>query len=182
MPTKPTGRPRGRPKGVKNKPKTLEAFVTDSLANPVSAPPRKPKTATRGPWAKMTPEERKAYSATIRAKRRPESYANVGRKPGVPFALTAAQAQELAEQQNPEIQRILKKMAEQGQLPDDPRAVEALEETLKVLRSEATAKDKLGAARLLLDFTKAKPTARIEHTVRTAEDFLDEIADEAENT
>lgn len=69
-------------------------------------------------------------------------------------------------------------MRDAGQLPDDPRAVEALEETVKTLRAAESPKDKIAAARLILDFTKAKPAQKIEATVRTHEDFLDELAGE----
>ncbi|MFC3214616.1 hypothetical protein [Novosphingobium panipatense] len=72
----------------------------------------------------------------------------------------------------------MKKMAENDQLPDDPRAVEALKESMVILRTQEDAKLKLAAARLVLDFTKAKPTSKQEITVKTAEDYLDEIADD----
>jgi hypothetical protein len=39
-------------------------------------------------------------------------------------------------------------------------------------------KDKLTAARLVLEFTKAKPAAQAELTVKRAEDYLADIAKE----
>lgn len=176
MPTKPTGRPRGRPKGSRNIPK-LDAFVVESLATdiPIPAIPKTPKKAT-GPWAKMTTEERSAYARKIAAKRDPSTFHLGGRKPGVPSNMSAAQWEALQASQKPIVERIIKKMKDTGQLPDDERAVEALTETVTVLRTAQSPRDKLSAARLLLDFLKAKPTTKIETTVRSAEDILDEMA------
>lgn len=174
MPTKPTGRPRGRPPGAKNIPK-VEDFVVQSITAPVPIPTLKPKARPRGPWAKMTPEQRSEYSKRLAAQKKGPSG---GRKKGVPFALTSAQYEARLAEQTPIVKRIMKKMADNGQLPDDPRAVEALEQSMIVLRTQEDAKTKLAAARLVLDFTKAKPTTKHEVTVKTAEDYLDELADE----
>ena len=67
-------------------------------------------------------------------------------------------------------------MKDAGQVPDDPRAEEALKTTVETLRTAESPKDKIAAARLILDFTKAKPAQKIDATVRTAEDILDEMA------
>lgn len=179
MATPRTGRPRGRPPGAKNKPKTIDAFVIETLSSSPVPPPRKPKGKPRGPWANKTPEERAALSAKLNAGRDLKAQAaKGGRKPGVPRNLTSAQHAQLVAEQQPEIERMIKKMADQGILPDDPRAEEALTKTMTVLRTAETNRDKLAAARLVLDFTKSKPTAKIEHTVKTAEDFLDEMTDD----
>lgn len=177
MATPRTGRPRGRPPGSKNKPKTIEAFVLDTLSSPPVSPPRKPKGKPRGPWANKTPEERKALSAKLN-EGRDLSKTGGGRKAGVPSSRTSQQHAAFVAAQQPEIERIMKKMADQGIIPDDPRAEEALREAVQVLRVVETAKDKLAAARLILDFTKSKPTAKVEHTIKSAEDFLDEMADD----
>jgi len=172
LPTKPTGRPRGRPKGSKNIP-SVEAFVAESLSAP---PPVKRKRGgnpnpPRSIWKDMTPEERTAYSAKIRAK-------IVQDRTGVPRGMSIKDFNAAKAAQQPIIERIMKKMADNGQLPDDPMAVEALKEAMTVLRSPIPPKEKIAAARLVLDFTKPKPTTKVEHTVRTAEDFLDEMAED----
>lgn len=174
MPTKPTGRPRGRPPGAKNIPK-IEEFVADSLLSPIPIPKLKPKAKPRGPWANMTPEQRSEYSKRIAAKKKGHSG---GRQKGVPQRLTKAEYQARLAEQTPIVKRIMKKMADNGQLPDDPRAVEALETSMIVLRTQEDAKTKLAAARLVLDFTKAKPTSKQEVTIKTAEDYLDELAED----
>jgi hypothetical protein len=176
--TKPTGRPRGRPKGVKNKPKSIEEFVLLQVSEPIQPPPVAPKKAARGPWAHMTPEERKAYSRKLieaRKGNRPKSTI-----PGKPRDLTAAQWAAVQEQAARDAKRIIAKMKDAGQLPDDPRAVEALEKAVKTLRQSENAKDVAALGRLILDFTKSKPTTKAELTVKTAEDLLDEMAEDDE--
>ena len=74
--------------------------------------------------------------------------------------------------------RIIKKMKDAGQLPDDPRAAEALEKAVVTLRASSAPKDVAALGRLILDFTKPKPAQKIDHTVRTAEDILDEMAED----
>lgn len=174
MPTKPTGRPRGRPKGAKNIPK-LEAFVAESIIAPVEVASAGPKRTETGICVGMTAEERSAYFRSLYAKRK----SHRGGKPaGVPRRMTIAQHEAHQAAQKPIIARIIKKMAANEQLPDDPMAVEALTEAMTVLRSTIPPRDKIAAARLILDFTKSKPTAKVEHTVKTAEDLLDEMAED----
>jgi len=66
---------------------------------------------------------------------------------------------------------------------DDPRAVEALEYAVTVIRAkdengkttEGT-RERLAAAKLVLDFTKSKPATTLNATVTKAEDFLAVLA------
>ena len=60
-------------------------------------------------------------------------------------------------------------------------AMESLVEMLKAPELYTT-RDRLAAIRTALDFTKSKPTAKQEVTVRTAEQFLEEIADNDETS
>jgi hypothetical protein len=156
----------------------LKTFVLESLDTEITAPPRPPKAKARGPWAGMTPEERSAYAKKLVAARDPSKQHKGGRPAGISSKHTVAQHQAMIASQQPIIDRIMKKMSDKGQLPDDPMAQEALKETLTVLRSQVPPRDKLAAARLLLDFLKAKPTTKVEHTVKTAEDILDEMTNE----
>src|SRR3546814_7162024 len=79
-----------------------------------------------------------------------------------------------------EVKRIIKKMAAAGDLPDDPRAEEALSTGLTILRTSESEEQKLKATGLLLTWLKPKPTAKVEHTIKTAEDLLDEMAEDDE--
>lgn len=66
-------------------------------------------------------------------------------------------------------------------IPKSDFAREAIEAAVETMRMEAISpKDKLTAARLVLDFTLAKPASQAEVTVKKAEDFLADIAAEME--
>jgi hypothetical protein len=58
----------------------------------------------------------------------------------------------------------------------DDRAEAALTEAVKVMRAPGDKKVKLAAARLVLDFTKAKPANKTELTINAAEQWLKEVA------
>ncbi len=60
--------------------------------------------------------------------------------------------------------------------PENDLAVEALEFAITVVRTPGMVRDKLAAARMVLDFTKQKPATKSDVTVRKAEDFLTDIA------
>lgn len=67
------------------------------------------------------------------------------------------------------------------EIPKSEFAREAIEAAVESMRMEAiNVKDKLAAARLVLEFTMAKPAAQSEVTVKTAESFLADIAKEME--
>lgn len=174
MPTKPTGRPRGRPPGAKNRPKTIEAFVFQALESPIQPPSRSTNYGQIGVWGKLDATGRAEHSARIRAARKRQT----NQTPGKPRRLTNKQWAVVQKAAANDAKSIIRMMRDAGQLPDDPHAVEALERTLQVLRSAESAKDKSAAARLILDFTKAKPSHKSEVVVRSHEDFLDGLADE----
>lgn len=174
MTTKPTGRPRGRPKGARNKPKTIEQFVLAQLSSPIQPPPVPAKRAPTGPWVGMAPEDRKALSRQLVAARkgnRPNTQV-----PGKPRHLTNVQWAAVRGEASRDAQRIIRKMEEARQLPDDPRAVEALTKAVVTLRASGSPKDVAALGRLILDFALAKPTRTIVHTAKSAEDYLDEMA------
>lgn len=172
MPTKPTGRPRGRPPGAKNGPKTLEEFVFKALKQPLEPPSRSTNHGQIGAWAHKTPEERSAYSARLRAARTMPTR----QTPGKPRALTNTQWAEVSATARLDAKRIIKKLKDAGTFPEDEKAAEALEKAVVTLRASQSPKDVAALARLILDFTKAKPAQKSEVTIRTHEDFLDEIA------
>lgn len=179
MPTKPTGRPRGRPTGVRNKPKTIEQFVVEAVQSPPPVPQRPQTGAARGPWANKTPEERKAYAQRLVEARKGQPHNDTNQIKGKPRNLTHAQWAEVQETARTDAKRIIKKMKDAGQLPEEPLAAEALQKAATALRAATTAGDVAKLGRLVLDFTLAKPAQRIDHTVRTAEDMLDEMAEDA---
>ena len=98
---------------------------------------------------------------------------------GKPNELTGEQYVKLKAQVAPEIKRILKKMAADGNLPEDDAGNQVLTKALKTFLEVTNPKDIVSLGRLVLDFTKAKPAQKVDITTRTHEDFLDELAEEA---
>lgn len=73
---------------------------------------------------------------------------------------------------------IVRIMVKKGLVPDDEAAVEALDYAVSVVRDKTIdVRNKLSAAKLVLDFTKQKPVQNANVTV-TAESFLEELAKE----
>lgn len=70
---------------------------------------------------------------------------------------------------------VTKIMIEKEQIPDDPKVTKAFEAAVEVLESPMSQAIKLQAARLLLDFLKAKPAQKNEVTVKNAEDWLAQV-------
>ena len=58
---------------------------------------------------------------------------------------------------------------------DDSYAKEALQTAVEIMREPAQNRDKLTAARMVLDFTKTKPTSKSEVTIGKAEAFLSSL-------
>ena len=65
-------------------------------------------------------------------------------------------------------------MAEEHQI-DDEFAVEALRTAVEIMREPGQNRDRLTAARMVLDFTKTKPAAKSEVTIGKAEAFLESL-------
>ena len=58
---------------------------------------------------------------------------------------------------------------------DDVYAVEALKAAVEIMREPGQNRDRLTAARMVLDFTKTKPAAKSEVTIGKAEAFLESL-------
>lgn len=77
-----------------------------------------------------------------------------------------------------EAKRLVQLMEQNGSnVPKDGFAREALETAVEIVRrKEISPKDQLAAARLVLEFTMAKPASESNVTVKKAEDFLADLA------
>jgi hypothetical protein len=169
---------RGRPKGSLNKPKTLEAFLAQAMTVTLPPkPPPKPKNQNLvrpgNNLTKGTPEERSARSRKAALSRK----THAGRAPGTPPHWGTKEYEPLRAEAEREAKRIYNIMDKEGVLPEDPLAREALQEALKLMRSPGDKKFKHSVLRTILEYRLAKPTSKQDITVRTAEDWLDEIVE-----
>lgn len=80
--------------------------------------------------------------------------------------------------------KLLTIMEQKGYvIPKDQYARDAIEAVAAVMCLEdISPKDRLAAARTLLDFTLAKPASETTVNVKKAEDFLLDLANEAKDT
>jgi hypothetical protein len=100
---------------------------------------------------------------------------------GVPDGMRKSQAKWFWRQARFEATLTMKKLDKAGVLDDaDEFAREALHSALSIMRMEITQKDRLAAARLVLDFTKAKPAQKSEITVNKAEEWLAQVTQQNE--
>lgn len=104
------------------------------------------------------------------------SKVKVGRRLGHKRGFTLKQFERLEKKAHREARKIVKHMKEQQIfVPDNDVAEEAIKEVIAILRNPASAKDKLTAAKTLLDFTQKKPATNSELTLNKAEDFLEAV-------
>ena len=105
---------------------------------------------------------------------------------GVFDGYTKATAEIAWKKARQEAKVIMKHMKENGMVdtpaPGDKYAEfaeEALEAAITIVRTPMNEQQRLAAARLILDFTKSKPVAKNEVTVKTAEDWLANVLEDA---
>lgn len=103
---------------------------------------------------------------------------------GMPRGMTRAIWKRFQKQARFEATLTMKKLDAAGVLDDtDAQSREAIHKGLEIMRNgAASVKDQLAAARLVLDFTKAKPASKTELTVSAAEEWLDAVTQDAVNT
>lgn len=104
-----------------------------------------------------------------------------GRRPGSKDGYTANDLNKQRAKAKAEAIEIVKIMEKKLEIPKDEFAREALTTAVEIMRIDAiNAKDKLAAARTVLEWTMAKPSSSSEVTIKSAESFLDDIAAEIE--
>ncbi len=77
----------------------------------------------------------------------------------------------LREEAKLEAKKVVEIMSDKFDIEDE-HAKEALKTAVEVMRVDGATRERLQAARLVLDFTKSKPAAKSEVTIGKAEDFL----------
>jgi len=99
-----------------------------------------------------------------------------GRPRNVPDGYTKETIKPIIDKARSEAKKAVSLMKEQYDI-EDPRAEEALETAVEIMRTPVHNRDRLQAAKLILDFTKVKPVAKSEITVGKAEEFLSSLLD-----
>lgn len=107
---------------------------------------------------------------------------NAGRPAGVPHGHTKETIAPLRDKAKEEAKRVVQYMEDNGEKFEDKYAKEAMESAVEIMRTEGGTRDRLAAARLVLDFTKQKPVTKSDVTVGKAEDFLEGLLAEEEHS
>lgn len=113
-----------------------------------------------------TEEGRRLRQEWSRKKRK-----NPGRPRGVPDGFRKHEIEPIRENARKEATEIVNIMADKFDIESD-YAKEALTTAVEVMRVPGETRERLAAARLVLDFTKQKPASKSEVAVAKAEDFL----------
>ena len=101
---------------------------------------------------------------------------DAGRPKGVPDGFRREQIEPIRDKAKKEAKQVVKIMAEKYEIEDD-YAKEALTTAVEVMRVPGETRERLAAARLVLDFTKTRPVAKSEVTIGKAEEFLASLLD-----
>lgn len=127
-------------------------------------------------WA--DPEWRAKMVAKNRARAIP-AMKKAGQRFGVPDGMRKSQAKWFWRQARFEASLTMNKLEKAGiiDMPNEAAAAEALHTALTIMRMPGEQKNSLAAARLVLEYTKAKPAAKSEITVNKAEEWLAAISE-----
>ncbi len=98
---------------------------------------------------------------------------------GVPDGMRKAEAYPLCAAAKESAKETMSELKQSGVLGDlDPRAEEALESAIEVMRKPGSKTVQLSAARLVLEWTKAKPASKSEISVNKAEEWLKAVTEQ----
>jgi hypothetical protein len=106
---------------------------------------------------------------------------NAGRPKGVPDGHTAETIKPIREQAKKDAKKVVEIMSEKFNIEDEYQK-EALKTAVEVMRVDGQSRERLAAARLVLDFTKSKPASKSDVSIHKAEDFLASLLVEDEPT
>ena len=120
----------------------------------------------------QTPEGRAKFREMIKNRKKP-----TGRPLGVPDGHSKKTIAPIVAQAKEDAKKVVEIMKKDYDI-EDPRAEEALETAVEIMRTPVHNRDRLQAAKLILDFTKVKPVAKSEVTIGNAEAFLSSLLDD----
>jgi hypothetical protein len=139
-----------------------------------SCPQRKPKNNYFSTLM-STPEGRELRRQWSTKKRK-----NPGRPKGVPDGYRKAEIEPIRDAAKERAAKAVKIMSEKYDI-EDQYAQDALRTAVEVMQVPGETRERLAAARLVLDFTKSRPASKQEVTIGKAEEFLASLLDEDEN-
>ena len=102
---------------------------------------------------------------------------NAGRPKGVPDGYTKHEIDPIRAKAKKEAKEVVKIMAEKYEIEDE-YGQEALQTAVEIMRVPGETRERLAAARLVMEYTKSKPVSKSEVAVSKAEDFLASLLDE----
>ena len=105
---------------------------------------------------------------------------NAGRPRGVPDGYRKETIEPIRSKVKTEARKVVEIMAEQFNIEDE-YAKTALETAVEVMKTPGENRERVAAARLVLDFTKSKPSAKSEVSISKAEDFLSSLMTDDED-
>jgi hypothetical protein len=104
---------------------------------------------------------------------------NAGRPKGVPDGHRKETIAPLREQAKLDAKKVVEIMSDKFNIEDEYQK-EALTTAVEVMRLVGETRERLAAARLVLDFTKSKPASKSDVSISRAEDFLATLLQEDE--
>jgi len=105
---------------------------------------------------------------------------NGGRSRGVPDGYRKHEIEPIREKAKKEAEEVVQIMSEKYNIEDE-YSKEALKTAVEVMRVPGETRERLAAARLVLDFTKSRPASKSEVTIGKAEEFLASLLTEDES-
>ena len=121
------------------------------------------------------PEYRAKHLARLKA-----GLPGAGRPPGVPDGMSQKTYLKLKAAADIKTQKVMKAMTKIFEADNDV-AKKAIETAVNILNLPGAHQLRLQAAKTLLDFTQRKPVTASELNLKTAENFLDELASQEDN-
>lgn len=120
----------------------------------------------------QTPEGREKFREMLKNRK------NKGGRPlGVPDGHSTETIKPIIDKAKEDAKKAVSIMKKQYDI-EDRRAEEALETAVEIMRTPVHNRDRLQAAKLILDFTKVKPVAKSEVVIGNAEAFLSSLLDD----
>ena len=104
---------------------------------------------------------------------------NAGRPKGVPDGYRKETIAPLRAQAKLDAEKVVNIMSDKFNIEDEYQK-EALTTAVEVMRLVGETRERLAAARLVLDFTKSKPASKSDVSISRAEDFLASLLQEDE--